>query len=263
MGLRVWRVARPAAMSRAHTHADVEMNWVGSGRVEYVLAGRACAVEENQLGIFWGGMPHQLLLREPAPSGIWFTLPLSWFLQCDFANGFASRLMKGQMCTVSVLPQQANQWLEDFEAGAARRRLLLLELEAQLGRLAMKQPRQRRMAEKRAASARTDGGPIEEVTAYLAANYREAVSVVGLAERVGLHPKYLMALFRRQCGMTIKSYLLRLRLAHAQRLLATSELRILDVALESGFGSLSRFYEAFTEHIGERPLRYRKRQMGR
>jgi AraC family transcriptional regulator, melibiose operon regulatory protein len=48
-------------------------------------------------------------------------------------------------------------------------------------------------------------------------------------------------------------------LSHAQRLLVTTEELILNVALSSGFGSLSRFNEAFQGAFGCTPRDYRKR----
>ena len=61
--------------------------------------------------------------------------------------------------------------------------------------------------------------------------------------------------------MSIWQYLTRLRLAHAQWLLLTSERSVLSIALESGFGSLARFYAAFTREYGTPPGEFRKRRV--
>jgi len=51
-----------------------------------------------------------------------------------------------------------------------------------------------------------------------------------------------------------------LRVSHAQRLLVTTDARVSDIALESGFGSPAAFYQAFgTYSHGEKPLDYRRR----
>jgi transcriptional regulator GlxA family with amidase domain len=69
-----------------------------------------------------------------------------------------------------------------------------------------------------------------------------------------------MRVFRKQCGASVWEYLTRLRVAHAQRLLITTNLKVLDVAMESGFGSVAPFYAAFAAHTqGLRPLDYRRR----
>lgn len=74
---------------------------------------------------------------------------------------------------------------------------------------------------------------------------------------MGLHPNYAMTLFRRHYGMTLSTYLTRLRVCQAQRLLVSTELEISRVAFETGFGSISRFYEAFKEISGQTPRQYR------
>ncbi len=48
------------------------------------------------------------------------------------------------------------------------------------------------------------------------------------------------------------------RIAHAQRLLATTDAKVIDVANESGFPSLSRFYAAFRSVCGQTPNAFRQ-----
>ena len=80
-----------------------------------------------------------------------------------------------------------------------------------------------------------------------------------IASHAGLHPKYLMRVFKKLCGVSVWEYLTRLRVSHAQRLLITSDMKVLDVAMESGFSSVAPFYAAFAAHTrGIRPLRYRR-----
>jgi AraC family transcriptional regulator, melibiose operon regulatory protein len=47
-------------------------------------------------------------------------------------------------------------------------------------------------------------------------------------------------------------------LSHAQRLLVTTGEQIVNIALSSGFGSLSRFNEAFRQSFGCTPREYRR-----
>jgi len=53
-------------------------------------------------------------------------------------------------------------------------------------------------------------------------------------------------------------YLTLHRLAEARRLLATTDLPVSRVAEASGFGSVSRFYRAFTDACGIPPARFRR-----
>ena len=52
--------------------------------------------------------------------------------------------------------------------------------------------------------------------------------------------------------------LFRSRVSHAQRLLATTDMKIVDVAFDSGFTSISRFNDAFRRACGCSPREYRQ-----
>lgn len=66
-----------------------------------------------------------------------------------------------------------------------------------------------------------------------------------------------MTLFRQHYGMTLGTYLTRLRVCQAQYLLVSTNGDVSRIAFETGFGSLSRFYEAFKAISGQTPRQYR------
>lgn len=274
MGFRVWELASLYDMPAAHTHPDIELNFLLRGEIHYLLAGRRAVIRAGQLGCFWGGVPHQTL-PGPAgassdtpldrPAGIWITLPLAWFLRCRLAPNFAPSLLSGGMAVTEFPEARARQWLTDFSAGPELQRVLMLELEAQLARLSLShtppRPQPAAREPRHAAHSSSATSLVDRSIAFLVRNYARPVGVPDVAEALGVHPKYLMTRFRQLCGVTVGDYLLALRLAHAQRLLVTTGLPVLDVAVQSGFGSLSRFYSAFAARTGERPLHFRRRHL--
>ena len=92
---------------------------------------------------------------------------------------------------------------------------------------------------------------------FIATHYTEPLTVRAIAAAAGLHPNYAMTLFQRTFGLSMGAYLTQYRVGDAQRLLATTDARIVDVALTVGFGSLSRFYAAFGRACGRSPRAYR------
>jgi AraC-like DNA-binding protein len=65
--------------------------------------------------------------------------------------------------------------------------------------------------------------------------------------------------FRTVAGMPPLAYLSRWRMMLAQRALRHSDVRIVELASDLGYGSESAFSTAFKRAIGESPLRYRQR----
>jgi AraC-like DNA-binding protein len=93
---------------------------------------------------------------------------------------------------------------------------------------------------------------------FIAQHYTEALTVDQIARTVSLHPNYAMKVFRDQFHTSMLDYLMRYRVAHAQRLLLTSDRQIMDIGLEAGFGSSSRFYAIFKRYCGQSPGQYRR-----
>jgi AraC-like DNA-binding protein len=84
------------------------------------------------------------------------------------------------------------------------------------------------------------------------------VSLQSLAAEVNLSPYHFLRTFERLTGLTPHQYVIRTRLREAARRLATEQGRIIDIALDSGFGDLSNFNRAFRAEFGVTPRAYRR-----
>ena len=73
----------------------------------------------------------------------------------------------------------------------------------------------------------------------------------------GLHPTNATAVFKKVLGMSIAQYLRRQRLSQAMMMLVDTDKAIIEIAFACGYGSLSRFYDAFQRHMGKTPRDYR------
>lgn len=96
-------------------------------------------------------------------------------------------------------------------------------------------------------------------TWYLDYHFRETISVEALARRVRLKPSRFQQLFRRLYGTGVYAHVLRLRVAEARRLLATTALPVQDVAARVGYADPFHFTRIFSRHAGTSPSAYRER----
>jgi len=84
------------------------------------------------------------------------------------------------------------------------------------------------------------------------------LSLAVLAQESGLSPYHFLRTFERLTGVTPHQYVLRARLRAAATRLATEAGRVIDVALDSGFGDVSNFNRAFRTEFGVSPRAYRQ-----
>jgi AraC-like DNA-binding protein len=88
-----------------------------------------------------------------------------------------------------------------------------------------------------------------------------SVSQADLARRVGLSDHQLGRAFRREMGVPLAQYRNELRLERFFALVEATEhehrtASLIDLALESGFGSYSQFHRVFSARFGRSPRRY-------
>ncbi len=81
-----------------------------------------------------------------------------------------------------------------------------------------------------------------------------------LASAAGQSPFHFLRTFRRVTGVTPHQFTLRMRLRDAAARLLMDDVRIIDIALASGFGDLSHFNHAFRAEYGLSPRSFRARE---
>jgi AraC family transcriptional regulator, melibiose operon regulatory protein len=247
-------------MQDAPAHGDLELNFVFSGGLRYFVGGRFVDVPPGSLSVFWGALPHQIVEVEPKTEFMYARVPLVTLLRWNLGSAFVRKVLAGEVVIDPQSPswdaELTRRWVADVvSADPVTLRTCELEVEARLRRLAAKR-QQKAAARSVEHKARRQ---VEAITAFLSENYKDDISTSDIGRAISLHPNYAMTLFRRECGMSIWQYLIRLRLSQAQLMLLTTEKTVLAIALESGFGSLARFYAAFTRECAMSPGEFRKR----
>jgi AraC-like DNA-binding protein len=256
-------------MRRPDHHNEIELNLLHSGWVTYLLGGRKIRIRAGQLNVFWAAIPHQVIDFGDEPDYFVATIPFAWFLQCKLPDRFVQPLLHGEVVAESDARRAHfdyelfGHWVTDLkDARDEIKRVVLLEMEARLMRLALAlPPRDAKPARsRRRHPVLNDGGlnKVEQMACLIAQRYLEKLTVEDIGRSVSLHPNYAMSLFQRTFGTTLVEYLTHHRVSHAQRLLATSDEKIVDVAFESGFSSISRFNEAFRRACNCSPREYRR-----
>lgn len=258
----------PSLMPRPDHHNELELNFLLSGSVTYILGGNKVTVEAGKLNAFWAAIPHQII--DFTGTGEYFvaTIPLHTFLQWHLPEAFVQPLMRGECLSEPNTnsgkfdEMQFENWIADLsDPSRSREKPVILEMQARLTRFAYNflntYTNQNRKAP---LSEIPDIGltKVERMACFIAQNYTQKLTVQEVARSVRLNPNYAMNLFHRTFGTTLVSYLTQLRISHAQRLLSTTKTPITEIAMQSGFSSISRFNDAFYRSSGNSPREYRK-----
>jgi len=255
-------------MESLHQHNDLEVNFLVSGRVGYLFRGGLFELPLRRLVVFWGSTPHRVVDVADGPVLMTAQVPAAWTMEWDLPYAFVESFLAGRFITERN-PSRTDldellmaSWAEDFrhpfEGAANVYKTAMLEMRARIHRLATSDMEHLDLTDRSPYSSSVTWKRVEQIAHFVAEHFREPLSVSDIAAGVGLQPHYVMHLFREKCGVSVLEYLTSFRLAHAQHLLVTTNDTVLDIALESGFGSLSRFYAVFGQACGTSPAKYRR-----
>lgn len=100
--------------------------------------------------------------------------------------------------------------------------------------------------------------PINKVYDYLYNHFKEKITLQELAIHVNQNPTALCRYFKQRTDKTIFQCLVEIRLEHACKLLAYSNLTVAQIAYESGYNHVPFFITQFIKIIKRTPAEYRK-----
>ncbi len=258
--------ASPLLMRTPHWHAQVEVNYIVRGWAHYAMSGYEVRFSAGDLALFWGGQPHRL---DDASEDLVYTgghLPLVHFFRLRLPQDVQAGLMQGaSLVTKATDPSDAlnfARWNDYVRSDDPLRVSVAVdELLLRIERI--------RFAPYELLSShpiKIDGSSTDQhispivvrICDFIADNFREDIDSVDIAVAADVHPKYAMTVFKKCTGMTLNDYVNLIRLSYAQALLMRDDENVLQIAMESGFGSLSAFNKLFRKIAGMSPSDFRR-----
>lgn len=97
-----------------------------------------------------------------------------------------------------------------------------------------------------------------EACLYISQNCAEPLTLDIVAHQLGISKSYFAHLFKDYTQMTFIEYLIRERINRAETLLWGPKKKILDIAIECGFSSISSFNRTFKKAKGISPTAFRE-----
>lgn len=258
---------QPEIMASSHWHGHIEINYLFNCSADYLINGKKISVPEGKMILFWASIPHQMIASEGEGEMINIYIPLQAFLSWKFADDFIQEILQGEVLVADVAHTGDQFLTRMWERDLQKKEMPIMtqvidEIRNRIRRMSLETYKTFKLS---SASGQLDGKPlltglphIQTILRFIADNYDQKITIKDVAAETGLHPNYAMKLFNRVLKISIKQYINKLRLQHAQALLIDTNDAILNIALKAGFGSISRFYDIFHREFHKTPQQFRK-----
>ena len=259
----------PQLMAAPHSHGHIEFNWLTAGTMDYLVDSRPVTVGAGRLIAFWAGIPHQTVALSPETrSGrqVNIYLPVDAFLDMPQLGLLTETLMGGgvvQLTPETIGIETLDRWHGDYRSGSSLRTdIVKTEIGSMFRRAALTGWDLLLPAWVEHSSARTrTASPVRYVVRmvrHIVENLTDPLTAQSIADVVGLHPNYATNLFAKVMHISVQKFVVRMRLIRARSLLFEGNLSISNIAFQSGFSSLTQFYEHFRNAYGITPSEMRQ-----
>jgi AraC family transcriptional regulator, melibiose operon regulatory protein len=253
------------AMPESHWHDHVEINYLWSGSLSYLINGQRLVLQAGELCIFWAATPHQVIAVEQDQRLSCAYVPLSMFLALPLEPDFRQAILLGGVYFSREKDEGDRhmfaRWTREWStADTPQRHILEAEVHLRVRRLSWSGTLangDRSVSHPGKAAGRRAVAQAEAMTRFIHDRLESGVTVAAAVAASGLHPTNAHAAFQRVLGMSIGDYIRRQRLRHAMRLLVDTDVEIAQIAFECGYTSTNRLYDAFQKRLGKTPRAYR------
>lgn len=109
----------------------------------------------------------------------------------------------------------------------------------------------------RSLSIKQYGPIVNRVLEYIFTNLNREFSLKDLADYCRLTPTYLSAVFKKETGRSVMSFVTSKKIRYACTLLTDTQMQIQEVARHSGYHDVSYFTRVFRRETGITPTQYR------
>ena len=252
----LWHYANLGRTHEMHRHSELEFNLVIRGTGVYLLGSRRYQIRAGDLLWLFPAQEH-VLVRQTVDFEMWVGVvkpravrriasdrQTEVLLQADPSGEFCRRLRQEDSARLQGLFSEVSLGRDQpayYNAGLAYALLRAWQLYQQAPEV-----------------PNADVHPAVEKAAQLLRSESRRLALPELAQQSGLSAARLSRLFRQQTGVTLVAFRNRQRIESFLRLYGGGQrMKILEAALQAGFGSYPQFHRVFTRMVGCSPRRYR------
>ena len=243
-----------------HSHSSYELYYLVKGEREYFIEDRFFKITAGDIVL----IPGKILHRTAGEGGLRYLV--------HFSPGFVEKFFTNDMLE-TLLPNQAVVFRPENREGSQIQAILNVMLsefvQAEKERIPQNEPLQAGylfqllflLANSNNTYVPYDYADerITKIIQFINENFNHIDDIEEVAEQFFISKFYLCRFFKKKLGISLVSYLNKIKIMEACRMIQGGETNLTEIAIKCGFNSSSYFCKVFKQEKGISPTEYRKR----
>lgn len=253
----------PHFFGRLHQHDEIQLSYIVSGRGKLVIGNGITSYEAGDFVAIGSNLPH--LFQNHQNSKLSHMVSL-FFLRESFGKDFFENQ---EMASVKPIFESLSRGFrlnepKDFikdlflESHSEKKFDLFINLLKLLHYLVKTEKQLLSTSNPRAILSSEQGQRLQLVFDYVMKNFHQEISLQDVAETIHMSRNAFCRFFKQRTNKTFFQFLTEIRIHHACELLRENwDLSISEIALRSGFHTISNFNRQFSNITKTSPRKYR------
>ena len=241
---------RAGALCGVHYHDEIELIYVDEGRIDVIVGQKRYSAEKGMTIFISSRTPHMTYAVTDGTCGTLVQFRTEDFLDMSLKSAMkylpGLTILSDKPLTVfpadSPIAGSMRGIMKEFnERKEAYEAFIISDVYSILGFLYRNDIIVN-------AAAYFDAHSVQRllpILEYVNENYNKDLTLEAVSSEFGLNPSYFSRMFKKAVGSSYTEYLNFVRVCRAEKLLRSTNMSVLNIALEVGFSSVSYFNRVF------------------
>lgn len=101
---------------------------------------------------------------------------------------------------------------------------------------------------------------VDKIKNIIDDEYKSIENVSQISDKIYMSTSYVNHIFKKQEGITVFEYLVKVRMEKAKQMLADTNMKISEISMDLGYSSSAYFTTVFREYVGQTPKQFRSQR---
>lgn len=249
-----------AKQKELHCHNCLELDYIQRGSGTYMIGGKLYPIEPGDIFIINNSELHLAISNDEAIEMTVLVFDAHFLRRSPFGADYLKLFLNRNRSFSNRITEEVEGYEDMIHVFSCMKKesVMITEAAANLLLALLYQYYSQKKELKDDGQGSLGFSSMQKVFSYINEHFSEKITLDAMAEEASLSKTYLSKSFKKFIGQSLFEYIQQTRVQYAGYLLKTSQESVTQIALDSGFETVSYFNRVFKKYYHMSPGQFRK-----